>query len=1008
MVAYQTKLTVYLYVSTAATLSVLTTPEAHCNPGTYQPITLEENQPRVEPAPDTTQLDKIQVTGSRIRRTSIETEHPVLSITRDMIERSGATSLGELIQDLPVAGSAMNTAFNNGGEGAIEVNLRNLGSSRVLLLVNGRRWVNGVRTLATSAADLTTIPVSIVERIDVLKDGASTTYGSDAVSGVINIITRTQFDGVELRAQYGAFEQGDGRREGLTATWGGMFGKTSVFLDVNYANDQEVFAGDRAISNIPVQGTGLTRGSLATPQGTFIFVPDPTATNTNLLINECDRVDVLNDVIESESGIDLPIEIPAALGQIPVCQLILRDGFSGENQTDFRRFDPVNDPYNYAPINYLLTPNERTSLFAQIQHPLPYDLSLSAELLLNRRASQQVLAEWPLFIGDALAPPASTIYVAADQQFNPFGQDIGRKDPVADFFGNGAILRRLSEQGVRDFRQSVDTQRIALGLSGDFAFNSRSIEWDINATLGNSRNKATNVGLVDLHHVRLALGPATDCDADPDCVPLNLFGGQGDGSGSITQDMLGYITYVDRSSQNQQLQNYLMNARTDLTDLAAGPLGLAFGLEFRKEDYRSIPDPFVQSGRSSNAQQSITDGSIQASELFVELAVPILAQTKWTESLDLSIAGRYSDYGRLGSKTVGKLGLRWQPSKQLLIRSTASEAFRAPAISDLFLGRAQSYPLVSDPCNEDSQAEDSNTQQNCEADGVPANYSQTLLQLPSEFGGNPRLHPENANTVTAGLVFSPSAIAGFNLSLDWYRIEIHDFITAPGAQYIMDACYRVEPEMRRLCSNIERDTDTGVVSNILNQYENFATVETSGIDFSISYKLPQKSFGRLSFHWDSSYLINFTQHVPTADGNSVSESLAGRYEGSVFANFPRFRSNTELAWNAGNVRASWHVRYIHGVIEHCEDGFVPSLIELDLCSEPTTSLGPQNRLPSAWYHDIQLGYILQELDLDVSIGIDNLFDQKPPVGYTSFTHSFDVTTYRVPGVFSYIRLVKRF
>ncbi|MDX1606642.1 MAG: TonB-dependent receptor plug domain-containing protein, partial [Candidatus Competibacterales bacterium] len=289
---------------------------------------------------DAVSLSKIAVTGSRIKRTDYETANPILTVDRDMIERSGVTSLGDLLQDLPVAGGALGKGFNNGGTGAIEIDLRNLGSQRVLVLVNGRRWVNGLRSLSTSSVDLTTIPVSIVERIDVLKDGASTTYGSDAIAGVVNIITRDDFDGLELRGQYGQFDEGDGETQGLTASWGRVFGQTSVFVDLNYADEGEVFAGDRAISRVPTFGTGNSRGSLGTPQGTFVWVPDPAQTDPTLLQNECDRLDVAAGTIEGETGIGLPL--PEELNQLPLCFLTLRDGMDGTQQSHFRRFDPIN------------------------------------------------------------------------------------------------------------------------------------------------------------------------------------------------------------------------------------------------------------------------------------------------------------------------------------------------------------------------------------------------------------------------------------------------------------------------------------------------------------------------------------------------------------------------------------------------------------------------------------------------------------------------------------------
>ncbi len=985
----------------------------------YDSIPLDEQELEADAPSQAVALDRIEVTGSRIKRTDFETANPVLTVDRDMIERSGVTSLGDLLQDLPVAGSALGTAFNNGGTGAVEIDLRNLGSQRVLVLVNGRRWVNGLRSLSTSSVDLTTIPVSIIERIDVLKDGASTTYGSDAIAGVINIITRKDFDGLELRGQIGGFlSEGDGLRENLNISWGSVIGKTSVFLDLNYANDEEVFAGDREISKVPLFGTGNTRGSLGTPQGTFVWVPNPTATDPGLLANECDRLDVAFGTVNGTTGDTLGVSlIPDSigsnptLGQLPLCWLTLRDGATGTSQSDFRRQLPE-DAYNYAPINYLITPNERSSAFAMINQPLAFGMNFPAAALYNRRVSRQVLAEMPLFTGDLLFPPFSTIYIAEDQAFNPFNQDMGRADPNSELIGFGAVLRRMVEQGVRDFNQTVDTARVGFGLTGEFDTLGRFVSWEFGGAWGKSENEAVDFGLIDLDHARLALGPAADCAADPDCVPLNMFGGQGpDGTGSITQDQLDYIIYVDESSQEQEMQNVYLNFSTELLEMPAGPLGVALGFEWRNEDYLSVPSPFVQAGRSSTNQQDITAGSIEAREVFAELAIPLLTSQPFAEALELSLAARFSDYDAFGSKTVGKAGLRWQPVADLLVRGTASQAFRAPAITDLFLGAAQSFPSLVDPCDADERAEDANADANCGADGIDDGYTQTLSQLPSDFGGNPNLQPETANTFTAGFVYSPSFLPEFNVYFDWFSIEIDDFITVPGAQYVLDACYRSNPDERSFCDAVERGANDGI-TNVLNQFTNFAKLETSGIDITMDYKLPFDAFGEFKLTWDTSYLIKYDQFDPTVDGGSTKTSYAGRYEGGAAVNFPRVKSNFELAWSMDNMKAAWNTRYIGAVTEDCYDGRGGdlSLTALGLCSDPNPDdiTASQNELDATWYHDVQFTYTLADFGTDLTIGIDNLFDQDPPVGFSSFANSYDVTTYDTPGTFGYLRFVTRF
>ncbi|MFP5307841.1 MAG: TonB-dependent receptor plug domain-containing protein, partial [Gammaproteobacteria bacterium] len=270
-------------------------------------------------------LDAIEVTGSRIRRSDYETAQPVTVVTREDIERTGLTNVGDLLQELPSAGSALNRTFNNGGAGTTEVDLRNLGSSRVLVLVDGRRWVPSAGN--PPAVDLNTIPVSIIERIEVLKDGASAIYGSDAITGVVNIITRKDFQGVNLQAQANVFEQGDGLQQQYNASWGTVTGSTSLFFDVNFVRQEEVFAGDRDISKVPRYGTGLTRGSLFTPEGTVLMIP--TASNGSILGTElCPDLapGVVNGVLTGEG---LPGVVPEGalpVGGLQLCDMLLKPG----------------------------------------------------------------------------------------------------------------------------------------------------------------------------------------------------------------------------------------------------------------------------------------------------------------------------------------------------------------------------------------------------------------------------------------------------------------------------------------------------------------------------------------------------------------------------------------------------------------------------------------------------------------------------------------------------------
>lgn len=940
---------------------------------------------------DATELDALEVTGSRIKRTDYETAQPVLSIGREQIERTGLSSIGDLIQNLATAGSALNTTNNNGGNGSVEVDLRNLGSARVLVLVNGRRWVNGLRSNSSASVDLNTIPVSVIERVEVLKDGASAVYGSDAVAGVINIITRSNYQGVDLRSQVGGyFEDGDGMTQQHSVSIGSLAGATSVFTDISYTRQDDVFARNRSIANVPLFGTGNTRGSSATPQGRFLFIPDPA-----VVTHPC-----------------------AADG---ICNLTLTDGEDGIEQSDFRNFTG-NDRYNFAPLNYILTPNERTSIFSAVSHDFGNVLfgnpvSFQGEFLYNIRKSEQQLAETPLFVGDLAGDPFTSLFVAADQVFNPFDQDLGRAfGPNGE--GSAFIGRRFTELGTRNFSQTVDTYRFGGGFKGSFDLLGSFMSWESGMTFAESRNAGRTEGLLNLDRVRAALGPAADCSGG--CVPLNLFGGQLNG-GSITPEMLQYIAYTGQDSTRQTQRTAYLYLSNELFNLPAGPVGAAYGLEVRRDTFRDIPDPLVQAGASSTNRANATQGTVGVKEAYVEFNVPVLSGVTLADSLDLSLAGRYSDYDTFGEDTNYKFGVRWKPYADLLVRGTVSTAFRAPSVSDLFLGLSDSNPAVGDPCS--ARVQGSVVDTNCDADGVPDNYSQINPQLLERQGGNRNLEPEEADTYTAGLVFSPEFVPDLNLYVDWYRIELTNAITTLGSETILNNCYG-SAARSSTCALISRDT-AGNVKEIQNLFLNIGGIDVEGIDFAFDYTLPWlQDFGTFKIAMDSAFLIEYTEFVAAADGSLVGTEREGTNDGQRPAAYPKFKANTDFLWNQGPMRASWTVRYIGSQTETCNDGINPPLHTFGLCStvisesqdtdgDPATPnedvvVFTENELGKLFYHDVQFGYNFADTNFDVTVGVNNVLDKDPPISTSAFANSFDVQTYDVPGRFGYLRLRKSF
>ena len=925
-------------------------------------------------------LDRVQVTGTRIRQTEFEGPAPVQVIDREAIERSGHIRIGDLLQEMTSSGSAINTAFNSpdqGGDGSVRVSLRNLEPDRTLVLVNGRRWVKSTTQAGVAnSADLSTIPAAAVERIEVLTGGASSVYGSDAIAGVVNIITRQNFFDTTASAQYGTTSEGDGEEESFSFTMGRGDERSNILMSLSYTKQHEIMAGDRVLTRVPQFGADefggrISRGSSAGPAGRF-FIIDP------------------------ETG--------------EASDLTLRDGSPlVPGPDDFRPYDPTSDAYNFAPPNYLQIPLAQTSAYIQANHELMDNVNAFTEVLYNQRESVQLQAPVPIFMGSAGILPLS-VGVSADNPFNPFGFDL---DPNENLV---LIGRRFIEAGTRNYRGEVDTWRWTGGLEGHFETAGRMFDWDVSYTFSQSRRTAEIENLLNHDRLARALGPVDQCTAP--CVPFNIFGGQqGTGEepgsgGSITPEMVDYVTYTALERNEQRMVNWLANLSGELVELPAGPLSFAVGFEKRREFAADTPDSLAAAGSGaasvSGGQRSPTSGRLNMHAWYGEINAPLLADTPGAELLELSASIRGSDFDQFGTETTGRVGLRWRPTHDLLFRTSFAEGFRAPGVQDLFGGQGVLDPILADPCSNFLETGVSQTViDNCIAAGVPADgsYAQVNPQIRITTGGNPDLEPETSESFTLGGVWTPSAIPGMSLTLDYYDIELESTITSIGAQSILDAC----AQTGTLCDFIERSV-SGEVSFLLDSQVNIGSTRTSGWDFALDYRLPETDFGTFRTLWRGTYTTKFEESVPDfSDPNAPEQTrdlLGTLLPGQPDRSFPELRSQLDVMWDWENWQGVWNIQYVDGYTENCADGLLPSFVDLGLCSNPDPD-NPTNRLGSVTYHDVQLSYFMRDLDfgdVQFTLGIDNLLDKDPPVSVSAFSNSFDATQHRIPGQFYYARV----
>jgi len=924
----------------------------------------------------TTDLDRVEVTGTRIKRAEVEGQVPVQTLNRADIERTGLTSIGEVLQQLTGSGSALNAKFNSSGNfgfppdgsgvgaGSAQVDLRHLGAKRVLVLVDGIRWVNESSASGVgSATDLNTIPLAIVERIEVLEDGASSLYGSDAIAGVVNIITRRDFDGGQVTMNYGQYGKGDGTQKGVDLAWGKSGDRYSLFLGASWTKQDPVYAKDREQSRFPIPGTGLAFGSGGIPQGRFAFVDPNTGAEQDIVPN---------------TGVSSP----------------RYDGSAGCNRTDDYHCFTSADRFNFAEYNMVLTPSERKGLFGQFRFDITDNVQWYVKALGNRRESTNQAGPEPLFFGPDGAtgnPLADNIVVSALNPYNPFGFDLVSS-------GNMSLIgRRPVEGGARVFEQQVDTTYFATGLVGNFQAADRSWYWDVNGMYSKNKAEQTNYGSYNIYNVNMALGDPAVCAATPGCVPLNIFGG----AGSITPDMLRWIQPVVRDRSQNELSLFTANLSSDLFTLPAGPVSFATGLEHRKYKGSYQPDPLTVIGHYNGVPSQPTSGSYDVNEAYLELSVPIFADSALGKKLDLSLAGRYSDYSTFGGEFTPKYGLRWQVTDDFVLRTTYAEGFRAPSIGELYGSAARADLQLFDPCSVGlGGTPPRGSAANCASLGVPTGFQQANSQISVTTGGNRELEPERSRSFSAGFVWSPwfgndaSWSERFDVEVTFYRHNIDGAIQAINAQTQLDLC--VDTLDPIYCDGITR-ASTGAVSSFNNRLTNLGSIKTDGWDVDLFWTLPQSSIGQFKLGWKNTFVGRYEatgaagQRQPQKPGVEVADS-----------SIPEWTSNASIGWTLDNWSANWTVRHISELTEDCGDA-----VAFPVCSNQAAGT---NTLSATTFHDMQVGYKIDWMKgLQLTAGLNNVFDKDPPICLSCSLNGYDASTYDIPrGRYWYLRADLRF
>jgi outer membrane receptor protein involved in Fe transport len=948
------------------------------------------------------QVERIEVTGSRIKRTDMEGANPVTTIDAVAISKMSVNNVGDLLQNLTSsAGAAVNTQTNNGGDSSTRFSLRGIGDERTLVLINGRRVVAGGNG-ANASVDLNTIPTSVVKRVEVLKDGASATYGSDAIAGVVNIITRNDYEGFELKLNAGQSGESDAEAKGIDLTFGSASDRGNVVVALGYNDQGDAFQGDRSFSEYELRafpdGSTQRGGSSAPPWSNVDGAPG-SANNP---------------------------ENPNA------DQNVTR----GPDYGDWRPFDGATDSYNYNPVNYLQTPSKRkyANVFANYllgEFGVLGEVNSFAEVSYVQTVGKRLIAPEPL---------APLVFFNTEAPYSPnnyYNVKYGPKDENGNSYQINDWRRRMEDTGGRLNIRDYKTFRTVVGFNGVFE---NGWDWEISYNFGQSDSVERTEGYFNLQRVGEAVGPTgwldengsliTDANGNPvvdaangaqlvclnsentvidGCLPLNIFGQPGTETG-ITPEMLQYISgdynTVELGQNRQEVISAVVSG--DLFDLPAGPVGFAAGYEYRKESGYYKPDTLILQGTTTAGDAVSTQGGYDVQEVFGEVVVPILDDAAFAHMLELSAAVRYSDYSSFGDNTSGKIGVKWMPVDSLLLRTTVSTAFRAPTIDDLVGGAAIGFPEAADPCDantyRDAEGEldqaaynaikSSANWSNCLSTGVPTNgyNSDGVEQIPTNtggavnWGGTIELEPEEADVLTVGMVYTPDFIENLSFSVDYWEIQLDNALSTVGTQSALTGCF----ESGEYCDRIKRfapDSPAyGGITSVDDYAVNVGGIDTSGVDFDIRYTM-DSDFGEWRFSLDGTYLLEYDKHLASQTIDHV-----GRFEVNHDGHFAELKTNFTIGWSMDEWDATLTTRYIDGVTE-TENGWWTDPFERSVESNVVV--------------DVQGSYLVTD-HLTVTAGVDNLFDEQPPFVYSAFGANTDVSTYDIIGRYMYLRAVVSF
>lgn len=857
---------------------------------------------------------QIVVTGSRIARPDQTSNSPISVVTGEALQDQGTVNVEEALNQLPQVTPGLNANVNNGGNGTVSVDVRGLGASRTLVLVNSRRMVPSNNT---GVVDLNVINPLLIDRVEVVTGGASATYGSDALGGVVNFILKDKFEGVQLSGQYGLTERGDSQSWTLGGIVGGNFagGRGNATLAASFTKRGDSFQSEREWSRIDQNG-----GSATGVAGRFdnLFT-NPFAPGGNRAFNP--------------------------------------DGSVRPFVNNFDLTNPATDRYNFAPVNYIQTPQERFTMTALANYDVSDTINVYAE---GSYVKSQVDLQ--------LAPtPATNIFVNANSPVlsaSARALAASRPNPTAPL----TFRRRMVEVGPRIQNYDFNVTQLNFGARGKLFEG-----WDFDIYYGRGRVDSTAGLQNDVSRSRLTAGLNGCPTGSPaGCVTVDAFG-----PGRITTAAANYIriaSAVDQFSFDRD--NVVAAAKGTLGSLPGGDIGVAVGAEYRRDASNFTPSDPAQTGDLTgfNAVKPI-NGSFDTKEVFGEVSLPIF------DMLTFAAKGRYSDYSSVGGNFTWSVESDFRPIDGVRLRSTLSKANRAPSVFELFQAGDQSFPVVTDPCFRGQPggtlaAPSARVAAICVLQGLPDPRTNVLVQTNSQIEGtlvgNTDLRAEKAETFTAGIQLTPTFAPGLTLSVDYFDIKVDGYISRVqgGSAGLVAACFgqnittAAQLAADPFCSLLSRRPNGDLLATVPLTNEASLGVnnvlKTRGVDFVAGYETRLGSGdSKIGLSSNVTYLMDYKFNGTDFSGFSSAD----------FGALPHWKANTRLTYSDDAFSVSLNWQYIGKVTET----FGGSTAEPDL-----PNIKSQN------YFDLNARFTVAK-SFEFFGGVQNLLDKQPPSVNSGFT-----------------------